>query len=281
MTKCKLVVAFPVYNGARTLEQSLQCIADQDYRDFRAIIVENKSTDNTLEVARAFCEKDDRFEIIENSKHLNALDNFANAITLASERGEYFCLRACDDLSTPDYLSKLLAALEAQPSKMLAAGATMRIDGDDVRLVKPNGNIFDFAQKAASGQLPRNLTFPAEWLYGLFRSNGAAEILLRRWRELGRAWCAASYTIAEFVIRDLAAYVDGPAYHFFAGSGSENIHAAKTLRDKLQQRWIYTMGCYRLCDRLPPMSWYGRWRFWLMCWNDARRKTGYYILGRL
>ncbi|WP_026619747.1 glycosyltransferase involved in cell wall biosynthesis (plasmid) [Ensifer sp. WSM1721] len=281
MRKSKLVVAFPVYNGARTLEQSLQCIADQDFKDFRAIIVENKSTDNTLEVARAFCRKDPRFEIVENSRHLNALDNFANAITLASERGEYFCLRACDDLSSPDYLSKLLAALEAQPSKLLAAGATERIDGDRVRLMIPNSNIFDFAKKIAIGQLPRNLTFPAEWLYGVFRSDGATEILLRRWPELGRAWCAASYTIAEFVIRDLATYVEGPAYHFFVGSGSEKIYGAKTLRDKLQQRWIYTMGCYRLRHKLPPMSWYARWRFWLMCWNDARRKTGYYILGRL
>jgi hypothetical protein len=34
MTKSKIVVVFPVFNGARTLEKSLQCIADQDFTGF-------------------------------------------------------------------------------------------------------------------------------------------------------------------------------------------------------------------------------------------------------
>jgi len=50
----KLIVLFPLYNGAELIERSLQCIADQTMRDFRAIIVENRSTDNSLTIAKEF-----------------------------------------------------------------------------------------------------------------------------------------------------------------------------------------------------------------------------------
>jgi len=51
MQKAKVAVIFPVYNGAKTLESSLECIADQDFEAFQAIIVENCSTDGSREIA--------------------------------------------------------------------------------------------------------------------------------------------------------------------------------------------------------------------------------------
>jgi glycosyltransferase involved in cell wall biosynthesis len=277
MDKTKLAVIFPVYNGARTLEASLQCIADQDYRDFRAIIVENKSTDGSLEVAKAFCQKDSRFEILENEMHLGVIDNFIRSIKLGSESAEYFCLRACDDLSTTDYLSKLLSALQADETKLLAVGSTERIDLHARQLIKPEPDVFDFWKNVSKGRVPRSLFFPSEWFYGIYRSKGSADILLERWPALGGPWCAASYTVAEFVVRDLVVWIDGPVYIFYRGSASEELYAAKSLTHKLRQRWLYTTGCYKVIQKLPILPWNTRRKIFKMFWRDARRKTNYRV----
>ena len=276
MAKSKVAIVFPVYNGAKTLERSLQCIAAQDYADFRAFILENVSTDGTVEIAKRFCSTDPRFSLISNDVHLSALDNFAKAVKIGSAAAEFFCLRACDDMSSENYLSSLMGALENDRSKLLAAGSTTLISpAGTSRIKRPSPDIFDFRGRFTKGIVPRNLTFPAEWIYGLFRSDGAEEILNARWYELGNPWCFASYVVSEFVVRDLVAYMDDASYHFYEGSGSEKKYGAKTFRDRFSQRMIYTFGCYKLIEKLPPSSVLARFKFLRMCWNDARRKTRY------
>ena len=279
MSKAKVVVAFPIYNGERTMEESLRCVAEQDFRDFQVIIFDNKSTDSSREIARRFCANDPRFTLHENPEHVGPLHNFANAIRISSQRGEYFCLRACDDLSSSDFLSKIVAALDEDPAKLLGVGSVKRIRGTVEKHLKPDPSIFGFRRRAQNGDLPKGLHFPSDWFYGIYRSTGGTDIVLRRMFELGNPWCTASYTVAEFVVRDLVVYVDGPAYHFYEGSSSENKYAAKTKLAKIQQLWRYTNGCYRLRHVLPPMTWETRARLLLMFLQDARRKTRYRIFG--
>lgn len=275
MEKAKLVVAFPAYNGARTLLASLRNIADQDFRDFRAIIVENGSTDNTYEIARAFCETDERFEVIRNENHLSAIDNFMHTVRLAKERGQYFCLRACDDLSTPDYLGKLVAALENDGSKLLATAASKRFHEDRVEVIRPAPIAMNFVDSAKAGNIPKSLYFPSDWAYGVFRSEGGAEIFLERWPALGTPWCSASYTIYEFVMRGLVVYVEGPFFQFYYGQNSEGRYGVKTLHGQFMQRWLYTAGCYRVLDKLPPLPPRTRWRILKMLWRDSGWRTRY------
>jgi glycosyltransferase involved in cell wall biosynthesis len=273
----RVVVVFPVYNGAATLRESLQSIKDQDLSDFRAIVLNNCSTDKTLQVAQRFCEEDARFSIISNATHLSAEDNFAKAIKLGAETAEYFCLRAADDLSSRNFLKKLVEALDADDAKLLAACPTKSFNTKGFKLKHPAANIFSFQESYAKGRVPRNLTFPSEWIYGMFRSR-SVDILMARWHELGNPWGVASYVLSEFVVRDLVAYVPDPTFDFREGSGSEQKYGAKGFRDKLSQRLTYTLGCYRLVDKLPPAGLLTKAKFFRMCWNDARRKTRYKLL---
>ncbi|WP_319773489.1 glycosyltransferase family 2 protein [Breoghania sp.] len=279
MKRTKLVIVFPIYNGEKTMLKSLKCVAEQEFRDFKGIILENKSTDKTLKIAQEFCANDDRFEIIQNEEHLSAIDNFINAIQIGREHGEYFCLRACDDLSTPDYFSKLVAALDANPQKLLAAASTLTIDPDGPDFHKvPDPAVLTFWKQVSSGKIPKRLTFPSEWFYGVYRSDSeAADILCTRLPQLGSAWCAASYTVAEFVIRDFATWVEGPEFIFYRGSNSKDLYASKSISTMLRQRIRYTVGCYRVLDKLPPLSARTRRLLFKCFWRDARSKTNYRI----
>lgn len=275
--KAKVVVVFPVYNGAATLRSSLQSLADQSFCDFRAIILENRSTDSSVEIARSFCEKDDRFSLIINDKHVDVLENFAMAVRLGADQGEYFCLRACDDHSSNDFLEELVRALDDNPGKLVATCNTRSLGPRGERFKRPNKDVLGFKDKYAQGHVPRNLTFPAEWIYGLYRAN-AKEMLMARWFELGNPWCFASYVVAEFVVLDLLIYVDGPTYDFTEGSGSDKRYGAKSFKQRLGQRLKYTFGCYQLHHKLPTVSLFTRMKLFRMCWNDARRKTRYKLL---
>ncbi|MFC0806072.1 glycosyltransferase family 2 protein [Ensifer sp. P24N7] len=277
MMKKKVVIVFPVYNGEKTLISSLKSIADQTFKEFEAIILDNKSLDNTFSLAEQFCRSDRRFSVIRNEQHIGAIDNFAKAVRLGAERGEYFCLRACDDHSSRDFLARLVEALEANPEKLLAACSTKLVGPNGTRIKAPDDSVFDFTRKYVSGKVPRNLTFPAEWIYGLYRAS-AKETLMARWFELGNPWCFASYVVSELVVRDLVVYVDGPTFDFTEGSGSEARYGAKSFRDRLTQRLKYTLGCYDLTRKLPPVGLTIRIKFFRMCWNDARRKTKYKLL---
>ncbi|MGN7749681.1 glycosyltransferase family 2 protein [Sinorhizobium sp. 22678] len=276
MPKPKVVVVFPVYNGEKTLTSSLRCIAEQTFDGFEAIILDNKSTDKTVDIAEQFCRSDERFSVVKCAEHVSAIDNFARAVRLGAERGEYFCLRACDDHSSPDFLARLVEALDENPGKLLAACSTKLVGRSGSRIKAPDDSVFEFTSKYVSGKVPRNLTFPAEWIYGLYRAS-AKEVLMERWFELGNPWCFASYVVSELVVRDLVVYVDGPTFDFTEGSGSEARYGAKSFRDRLTQRLKYTKGSYNLVKKLPDVSWSIRMKFFRMCWNDARRKTRYKI----
>jgi len=272
--KSKIAVVFPVFNGAATLRRSLQCVALQTVTDFRAIIIDNCSTDGSLSIAKEFCAEDSRFSVVINDKHLSGPENLAKGVAIGAQLGEYFCLRACDDYSSSDFLEKLSDALDRHPEKLLAACDTKACGPEITRLKRPTPSVVHFYENYVNGNIPRNLTFPAEWIYNLYRSE-AQFILEKRWFELGNPWAFASYVVAAFVMRDLVVYVKGPTYDFTEGSGSERKYGAKRFRDKLLQRLRYTLGCFNIHRELPPSSLLTKAKLFRMCWNDARRKTRY------
>lgn len=275
LSKPKVLVLFPIYNGEKTMRESLDCIANQDFTDFRAIIVDNKSTDGTAEIARAYCEKDPRFEVLTQDEHLSAVENFIFCMKYGKEHADYFCLRACDDLSSANFLSELVKALDDNPDKLLAAPTVRRVNGDVERVLRPDPIIFGYTESLAGGVVPRSLAYPSEWCYGLCRAEGGADILIRRWSEYPHAWCVASYVVAEFVMRDLAVWAEDAEFIFVEGSGSFEKYGAKTFLGKLQQRLNYTIGCYKVVHKLPDISLRTRIKLFRRLWRDSRIKTRY------
>ena len=53
-------IIVPVYNGEKTLNRCLDSILSQTYRDFEVILVNDGSSDNSLEICEAYVKKDKR-----------------------------------------------------------------------------------------------------------------------------------------------------------------------------------------------------------------------------
>lgn len=98
-------IIVPCYNQAQFLSDALKSVLSQTYSSWECIIVNDGSTDNTEEVAKAFCLKDSRFKyIIKENSGLPAARNTA----IKNSAGEYILPLDSDDIIGEVYLDKAI-----------------------------------------------------------------------------------------------------------------------------------------------------------------------------
>ena len=55
-------IIMPSYNQAKYLPETLDSVLAQSFKDWECLIIDDGSIDNTEEIARIYCKKDDRFK---------------------------------------------------------------------------------------------------------------------------------------------------------------------------------------------------------------------------
>ncbi|MDH4246150.1 MAG: glycosyltransferase, partial [Nitrospira sp.] len=68
-------VLTPVYNGEDHLAQCIESVLAQTYQNWEYVIVNNRSTDRTLEIAEQYAQKDKRIRIHNNSEFVGCDEN--------------------------------------------------------------------------------------------------------------------------------------------------------------------------------------------------------------
>jgi len=121
-------IALPVYNGATTLKIAVDSILQQSFTDWELIILDDHSTDHSLEIIRSF--SDPRIRLVEGDKNIGLSARLNMAADMAN--GAYFARMDQDDISFPDRIEKQLAYLQQHPEINLLATATIpfRSDGE-------------------------------------------------------------------------------------------------------------------------------------------------------
>jgi glycosyltransferase involved in cell wall biosynthesis len=114
----RVSVCIPVYNGAPYIADTIRSVLAQDDPDFELLVVDNASTDGTLDVVGGF--RDARIRIERNASNIGAVGNFNRALDLA--RGTYVKIVCADDLLRPDCLRRQVAAMDAGGGRLALAG---------------------------------------------------------------------------------------------------------------------------------------------------------------
>jgi glycosyltransferase involved in cell wall biosynthesis len=101
----------PVYNAEKTIAQTIQSVLEQTYRDFEFLIINDGSTDRTLEIISTF--QDPRIQVFSypNSGH-----SISRNRGLENASGHYVSFLDADDIWTPEKLETQLTALRTNPS---------------------------------------------------------------------------------------------------------------------------------------------------------------------
>lgn len=114
---CRVSVITSVYNGERFIGETIDSIRAQTMKDWEHIIVDNCSTDRTVEIIEEYMKTDPRIRLIKNQENVGQIPNLNKAIELA--KGEYIARSDADDISYPSRFEKQLAYMKEHPEAVL------------------------------------------------------------------------------------------------------------------------------------------------------------------
>lgn len=129
-----VVIAVPVYNGARFLDRCISSVLCQDYQNWRLVICDNRSTDATPAIARRYCEQDRRITLQTYDEHVDVIESHNRAARFVPDDALYWKFLQSDDELLPGFLRQMTGCGEAHPSAGLIGsymlwGARVAADG--------------------------------------------------------------------------------------------------------------------------------------------------------
>lgn len=122
----EVTVLMPVFNASKYLDEAIVSILNQTFTDFEFLIINDGSTDNSLEIIQQYA--DIRIRVI-NQKNTGVAIALNNGLSLAT--GTYICRFDADDICEPERIEKQLNFLKHNPEYCIV--------GSDATYILENG----------------------------------------------------------------------------------------------------------------------------------------------
>ncbi|MFN0160332.1 MAG: glycosyltransferase family 2 protein [Burkholderiales bacterium] len=260
MPRVSIIMA--VYNGERHVGESLDSLSGQSFRDTEIIVVNDGSTDGTVDIVERHAARDPRIRLV--SRQASGRPSFPRNDGLALSKGEYVGFLDHDDTSDPERISVLVKALDAHPHWVAAFHDLDLIDEEGgsrfstwfshLRFVSCCADHF----RAVDGEWLESLpSFP---VYASLHTPGmmTQSILIAKDRFSGRLAFDTAYRICDDTDLWIRIALDGPvgfvnrpygAYR--ARAGSLMTQRAAYLRDTAH---LHTMNFERVKERFEADS---------------------------
>lgn len=129
----RLSVLLPVYNAAESVAQALDSVLTQSFSDFEVIVIDDGSTDGSIEVLRQYQDPRVRLSSRENRGLAASLNE-----ALRSTRGELVARQDADDISELDRFERQVDYLDRHPSVGLVGTNYMLLDERGAEVVTTN-----------------------------------------------------------------------------------------------------------------------------------------------
>lgn len=117
-------VIMPAYNGEKYIEKAINSIMRQTYSNWELIIIEDGSSDNTLEIARRY--QNEKIKVYVNEKNKGIA--FSTNYGITHSEGKYIALLDDDDIATPKRLALQVDFLEQNTDIDILGGRSIYID---------------------------------------------------------------------------------------------------------------------------------------------------------
>ena len=96
----KISVIIPIYNGGKYLNRSLKSVQDQKMKEIEIIIIDDNSSDNSLEIIHNYMKNDKRIKLIENKINRKIL--YCKSIGVLNSKGKCIIVLYQDDMFIND-----------------------------------------------------------------------------------------------------------------------------------------------------------------------------------
>ncbi len=109
-------VLTPVYNCEKYLAECIESVLAQTYQNWEYCIVNNRSTDRTLEIAETYAKKDRRIRVHNNTDFVSCDQNGNIAFRQISSESKYCKVVHADDWLFPECITQMVELAEAHPT---------------------------------------------------------------------------------------------------------------------------------------------------------------------
>ena len=123
-------VVTPVYNYDQYLAECVESVLAQTYENWEFVIVNNRSTDRSGDIAEHYAQKDARIRVHHNIDFVDTYPNHNIACRQISADSVYCKVLCADDWIFPDCLERMVEVAEAHPTVGIVGA--YRIDGVEV-----------------------------------------------------------------------------------------------------------------------------------------------------
>jgi glycosyltransferase involved in cell wall biosynthesis len=125
-------IVTPLFNTEKYLGECIQSVIAQTYDNWEYVIVNNFSTDKSLEIAQQHSQKDSRIRIHNNAKFLSQFENWNHALRQISSKSKYCKIVHADDWLFRECIARMVEIAETKPSVGIVSA--YRLDEDKINL---------------------------------------------------------------------------------------------------------------------------------------------------
>ncbi len=128
----RVSIIMPIYNDSKYIHKSIESILNQTYKDFELILVDDGSSDDSLDICYAYAKRDNRVVVLH--KENGGVSSARNAGIMKSS-GEYLRFVDADDILPNDSLQRLMAPVLTNRNIDLVVG---RFESNDTAIYQGN-----------------------------------------------------------------------------------------------------------------------------------------------
>jgi GT2 family glycosyltransferase len=136
----KVTVLIAVHDGEPYVRSALESVLAQTFDDFELLVVDDASSDATVDIVRSL--GDDRIRLLRNERNLGQVPSLNRG--LAEAQGEYIARLDHDDWCRPDRLERQAAVLDGEPGVGLVGSWLDLIDEDGHKIGRLHERLDDY-----------------------------------------------------------------------------------------------------------------------------------------
>lgn len=121
----KISIIVPVYNAEKVLSRCIKSILNQSFKDFELILINDGSSDRSIDILKKFEKLDERIRVIDNSN--NGVSETRN-IGIKEAIGEYIQFIDSDDFIESNMLEETLNIMENKEADLVMTGFFLDIE---------------------------------------------------------------------------------------------------------------------------------------------------------
>lgn len=152
----KISIITANYNYAQYIEEAINSVISQSYQDWELIIVDDGSSDNSVEIIKSYCEKDSRIKFFKHDNGDNKGLKESILVALKHASGDWIAFLESDDVFESENLARKSEIIQNNPEVKLVFNKVKFLAEEKRKQQKTYENI---QTKLSKMKFPKNLFY--------------------------------------------------------------------------------------------------------------------------